>query len=247
MSSVKRDHHFSSDEDIADDIPLVSEVAELESSSSKLTVARLSTSSVPEIPFNIFRVNWVVGGFSSSIKQIHFLSASDSWVFTAEPKEFNGIPSWMITSPHETTTLGRLEAPKVPAYTLVTSNSSNEEDILGLVWDGNAIKFVFCAPGASTSKDDRLGMVLKDGKPLPTQGIVFTSKKPPVNEKGKPLRYSELPELSELCEKNFVFEDGQGIIVMKIYKMAERFFTVQAVPYFSPLVVFGCAIGVIIK
>lgn len=253
MSSVKRDHHFSSDDDIADDIPLVSEIAEA-ASPSKLSLASLETLPVPEIPLSVYRVNWVVGGFSSSIKQIRFLGVYDSWVFTAEPKDFRGVPSWHITAPHDAATLGHLEAPKAPkapAYTLVTSSATGEGDILGLVWDGNAVKFVLYAQGTavypSSSKDDRLAMLLKDGKPLPEQVMVFTSKTPPVNEKGKPVRYFELPELAEVCEKNFVFEDRQGVTVMKIYKMAERFFTVQAVPFFSPLIVFACAIGVIIK
>jgi hypothetical protein len=76
---------------------------------------------------------------------------------------------------------------------------------------------------------------------------MFASKTPPVNEKGKPVRHPEMPELSELCEKNFVVADSRGITVIKIYKMAERFFGVQAAPDFAPLVVFGCVIAIIIK
>jgi hypothetical protein len=34
---------------------------------------------------------------------------------------------------------------------------------------------------------------------------------------------------------------------MKIHKMAERFFTVQALPDFAPLVAFACAMAVVIK
>jgi hypothetical protein len=82
---------------------------------------------------------------------------------------------------------------------------------------------------------------------LPTNAQAFTSKTPPVNEKGKPLRHPELPELSEVSEKNFVVRDEHGITVMKIYKMAERFFSVQAASLFAPLVAFGCAVAVIIK
>jgi hypothetical protein len=99
----------------------------------------------------------------------------------------------------------------------------------------------------SASKSERLAFLLKDGKPLPENTGVLRSKTVPVNEKGKALRHPELPELSEQCEKNFVIEDGEGVTVMKIYKMAERFFTVQAAETFTPLVAFACAIAVIIK
>jgi hypothetical protein len=243
MASVKRDDHFSSDGEVEDDIPLVSDPPET-------SPAAVCCAPTPQIPLITYRLQWTVGGLSSSIKQIHFLNDADVWLFSAESKEVSGNPSYVLTGAHDTALLARLETPKVPAYTLLFPHSNGEIDALGLVWDGPAIKFAICAPGtvySSPSKDARLALLLKEGKALPANAIIGASKAPPVNEKGKPVRHPELPELSELCEKNFVVADSRGITVMKIYKLAERFFGVQAAPDFAPLVVFGCVIAVIIK
>jgi hypothetical protein len=243
---VKRDDHFSSDGDDSDDIPLVCDVAVPKSPAPPTPLT------LPPLPVITYRLNWVSGGgFSSSIKQIRFLNDFDQWIFSAESKEVFGNPSWVLTSAHDSAMLGRLETPKVPAYTFLVPSARGEIDLLGFVWDGSAVRFVFLTsdgtPFVSASKDDRVAMVLKEGKPLPPNAAMFVSKAQPVNEKGKPVRHPDLPELSEPCDKNFVIEDPQGRAVMKIYKMAEKFFTVQAISFFAPMIVFACAIAVIVK
>jgi hypothetical protein len=244
MSTVKRDDQFSSDGDAEDDIPLVSDAPEASS------IVAVKSAPIPQLQLITYHLNWTVGGLSSSIKQIHFLNQADVWLFSAESKEISGTPSYVITAAHDTALLARLETPKIPAYTLLAPHSNGEIDILGLVWEGATIKVAFCSAGtvySSSSQDVRLAMLLKEGKALPPNAHVFASKAPPVNDKGKPVWHPELPELSEPCEKNFVVEDSHGVSVMKVYKMAERFFGVQAAPSFAPLVAFGCAIAVIVK
>jgi hypothetical protein len=59
----------------------------------------------------------------------------------------------------------------------------------------------------------------------------LASKPQPADEKGKLVRYPELPDVSEPSEKNFVVSDPQWVTVMKIYKVSERLFTVQAISF----------------
>jgi hypothetical protein len=245
---VKRDNHFSSDSDNSDDIPLVSESIDQPSPIPSQSVSPIPS---PQIFLSLYRITWTSGTFPSAIKQIRFLSDADSWLYTAEPKEIQGIPSYVITEAHNSMVLGRLETSKSAAFTLLLPTERGEIELLGFVWESNGIKFVFCPPGSepfvSSSKDERLAKLLKDRKPLPSNALTFISKPNPVDEKGKPVRHPELPEVSEPSDKNFVVIDPQWVTIMKIYKMGERFFTVQAIPFLTPLGIFACAIAVIIK
>jgi hypothetical protein len=245
-SGVKHDIVFDSDVDDFDDIPIVSDDPPIPPQRSFPVLAP-----VEPIPFRTYRISWTTGTFGSSIQQIRFIGEGDIWIFNAEPQEVKGVPSYVITSPHQTEVLGWIETPKIPAYTLVFPNSVNDVDVLGLVWETAGLRLAFMPPGqqpyCAPSPDDRLAIRFRNGKTMPRNGLFFSSKPPGTDEKGKPTRQADLPIVAEASEKNFVIEDVHGIIVMKIYKMAEKFFTVQAVPYFIPPVVFAFAIAVIVK
>jgi hypothetical protein len=92
MTSVKRDDHFSSDGDVVDAIPLVSDIAEPVSPMSA------QFTSIPEVSMIVYRLSWTTGGFTLSIKQIRFLNEADVWLFSAEPKDVNGNPSFVVTA-----------------------------------------------------------------------------------------------------------------------------------------------------
>jgi hypothetical protein len=178
---------------------------------------------------------------------MRLLRDDDFWLLSTEPRKVGDALSYVISDPRGSDVVARVEFPKVPAYTLLIARDGGELDVLGLAWAGASVRFAFARDGVkSTSKDDRLAMLLS-GERLPPGTPVFLSKPMPVNEKGKPVRHPELPELSEPSDKNFVIEDGKGTTHLKIYKMTDRFFGVQAPVDFPATVVFGFAIAILLK
>jgi hypothetical protein len=251
MVSVKRDDHFSSDEEIVDDIPLVADASESDAPPPPPpppAVALAPPAPIPAVPLTTWHVSCVSGTFGSTIKQMRFLSDSDEWLYSADPRDVGGVPSYVISEPREGAIYGRVELGKIPAYTLILSTEAGEVDVLGLAWGTGSVKFGFCAAGVkSPGKDDRLAFGVFAGMEMLPEVRLFLSKPIPVNEKGKPVRHPELPELSEPSDKNFVIQDTRAITHVKIYKMAEKFFSVQASSVFPALVAFGFAIAVLAK
>jgi hypothetical protein len=203
------------------------------------------------IPFVTYRASWAPATIGSPIPQVNFIGADDVWLLTAGPREVNGILSYVITAPHRTDALGRLEVPGIPACTLVVPNGPAEMDVFALLWEDTGIRFAFLAPGGEAyvpaSPDERLALAFRDGKPLPPNALIFASKPRRVDGRGRPVRHPDLPIVAKMSDRNFVLADVHETIVVRIYKMADRFFTVQAVPYFVPPIVFAFAIAVVVK
>jgi hypothetical protein len=100
------------------------------------------------------------------------------------------------------------------------------------------------APYMSISKEARMGAlayrdVIMEG------GYAFRSKVPEIGVDKKPKRMSEIPEAAEESSKNVVFVDKDGVVVFKMYKMADQTMSVQTVPFIGPLVGFAIGLAVI--
>jgi hypothetical protein len=80
---------------------------------------------------------------------------------------------------------------------------------------------------------------------LPEGCWTFVSKAPPGDVKNA--RLEDIPQLADQSEKCFVIVDARGVIIFEIYKMAEKFYTVQAAGIFNPIAAFGCAIAILAK
>jgi hypothetical protein len=255
MSGAKRAHgpvEFASDNDGSDDIPLITgETKPKRSPSPSPAPVALHPAAPPRQPELVFyRVSYTTGVLSSSKKLIRFFDNWDALLFTAEPKDYQGASSYIISS-RNSAVVARVELHKKnPHYTLVM-HSSTDKEVLGVAWEaashGPVLRMALIQPDRfylAPDRDARLGCLAAQGTP-PAGCWEFVSRPPPGGQNAGML--PDLPEYADQSERCFVVEDKQGAIVMKFYAMADKFCTIQVASCFDPVCAFGCAIAVIIK
>jgi hypothetical protein len=75
----------------------------------------------------------------------------------------------------------------------------------------------------------------------PPGAISFRSKLPGA-KKG---RIEGIPDFAPDSKKNVVITDPDGVVVLRMYKIADEVVKIHSVPYFGPIVTMACGIAVI--
>jgi hypothetical protein len=136
----------------------------------------------------------------------------------------------------------------------LSADDNAQKEIMGFAWDVHRgrvpLRYIRLLlyygepPHIAATKEQRLSnLALTDAAP---EGVFrFQSKVPELDARNKPMRVPEIPEHAEQSNKNFVIADNVGIVVFKMYKMGECNCSIQAVPFFGPLISFAIGIAVL--
>jgi hypothetical protein len=136
----------------------------------------------------------------------------------------------------------------------LSPDDTRQKEIMGFAWDVRRgrvplryIRLLLYYDGPShiaATKEQRLSnLALTDA--IPEGAFRFQSKVPELNAENKPMRVAEIPEHAEQSKKNFVIADRDGVVVLKMYKMGECNCSIQAVPFFGPLISFAIGLAVL--
>jgi hypothetical protein len=145
---------------------------------------------------------------------------------------------------------GRQMTLRVP----LSPDDVSQKEILGFAWDVQRgrvplryirlLLYYGDPPYIAVTKEQRLSkLALADE--TPDRIFRFQSKVPELDAQNKPIRIPEIPEHAENSKKNFVIADPDGIVVFKMYKMGECICSIQAVPFFGPLISFAIGLAVL--
>jgi hypothetical protein len=245
-----------SEDSDTDDIPFIANTSDPQGPADPPDPPRAAASTVPNLPrqpdLAFFRVSYTTGTLSSTKKEIYFFDNFDGLLFSAIPREMPGNDSYVILDSTGLHPPARVEvAKKESHYTLMVTSPDCEKEVVGVAWESRpygALVRVALMPNnrqyVSTDPRTRLG-ALAASQALPDGCWAFTSKPPP--GESKRTKFTEVPQLADQSDKCFVIVDQQGLVLFKIYKMADKFYTVQAATIFDPMAAFGCTIGILIK
>jgi hypothetical protein len=140
--------------------------------------------------------------------------------------------------------LGRIEMLRKSEATLILSAGSTNQEVIGVHIDRRLMRIVVMPQAKvhpTLGKDTRLCALA--GRETPPDGAFYFASDVP--QKGVP--FPDVPQCADQTEKCFVVHDGDGYLVLMIYKMAERFFSVQAVDVFGPIGALTCAVAALHK
>jgi hypothetical protein len=223
-----------SDEEDSEDIPLL-EIVDSPAKRSALPSSRSVHTQPPLL--TLYRALVTSCGFGK--KMIRLFDNNDRLVYTAEPDR-DGYAVLTKTS----FCLGRIEMLRKNEGTLILSAGSADKEVIGVHIDAGLMRLVLMPQGKvypALGKDTRLSSLAGREKP-PDDAFYFASD---VAQKGVP--FPDVPQCCDQTEKCFVVHDGDGYLVLMIYKMADRFFSVHASDVFGPIGALACAVPVLHK
>jgi hypothetical protein len=207
----------------------------------------------------VFKLCWESGKLPGVKARMRMLDSDDHLILTAKRRKKWGEHKYGIFMPDACRSSAVLEVQaKGQQFTLkvpmVDPNAVIEREIVGIAkdrtHDGLGSPFFHLllnyadAPYVAVTKADRMG-ALAIGAATPERYYRFRSKVPEFGPDRKPQRLIEIPEIAENSSKNVVFVDQAGVVVLKMYKMADQIVSLYAVPFIGPLIAFAVAIAVI--
>jgi hypothetical protein len=183
------------------------------------------------------------------------VDSEDHLIFTAKRnRRFFGIFGARQKSPSATLEIkskGMLGTLKIP---ISESNGEFQKEIAGIAKDvthnGMSLPFfhllLYCGeePYVASKKANSLAALAFRGQG-PAGAYRFRSKVPRLGSDGKFERIEEIPEIAEESQKNVVIADDAGIVVFRMYKVAEDMVSLHALPIIGPLVGFAICLVVI--
>jgi hypothetical protein len=178
---------------------------------------------------------------------------------SAKRKKISGHQVYQLFAPEASRPTATLEVQaKGQQFTLKVpmsnSNSIVDREIVGIAWDnsqdGAHIPYLHLLldygtiPYVGSSKKERLGALALRGDP-PGERFRFRSKLPELGTDRKVKRLPEIPEIAHESHKNIVIVDEKGVVVFKMYKIANQMLSLQTVPFVGPLIGFAIAMAIV--
>jgi hypothetical protein len=207
------------------------------------------------LPYISYNLCWSSGLLPGSKSKVRFLDSSDRIIFTAHHRRVNGRPVIEFFSPQaEKPTAALLPHTQSGQYTLRVPNlpadPGSEIEILGLAWDatrdGRALPVLRMllyygeTPHVAATRAERLGcMAYREA--APPGAIWFRSKAPGAKKE----HIEAIPAFAPDSRKNVVMVDAKGVVVLRMYKVAEGTVRMYSVPFLGPIVTLACGIAVI--